>query len=108
MSPRPQVLSDAELLEGAARAISRLGIVRLTLADVAAQLGISPGTLVHRFGSKRGLLLSLLRRSAGHIEERFAALRATHPTPLGTLLHVGDLLAGHVERPEVLAHRLGF
>lgn len=108
MSPRPRTISDAAILEGTALAIGRLGIVRLTLADVAAQLRISPGTLVHRFGSKRGLLLSLLRRSAGHTEERFAALRATHPSPLGTLLHVGELLAGHVETPEVLANRLGF
>jgi len=108
MSPRPQVLSDAELLEGAARAISRLGIMRLTLADVAAELKISPGTLVHRFGSKRGLLLGLLRRSLGRSAERRAALKAAGGSPYASLLALGDRMARHVETPEALANNLAF
>ena len=31
MTPRPRTISDAEMLEGAARAIARHGMLRLTL-----------------------------------------------------------------------------
>ncbi|MCA1563440.1 MAG: TetR/AcrR family transcriptional regulator, partial [Acidobacteria bacterium] len=41
----------------AIQVMARLGPVRLTLADVAREIGLSPATLVQRFGSKRGLLL---------------------------------------------------
>lgn len=108
MSPRPQATSDAALLDGAARAISRLGVLRLTLADVAAELGISPGTLMHRFGSKRGLLLALLHRSVGRVEERFAAMRAKHRSAYTTLLALGDLMGRYVESPAALANHLAF
>ena len=108
MSPRPRTASDAELLEGAVRAIDRVGVMRLTLADVAAEVPVSPGTLVHRFGSKRGLLLSLIRRSVGRVPERFASLRATHGSPYATLLALGDLPARHVQSPQALANRFAF
>jgi len=108
VSPRPQTLSDVELLEGAARAISRLGIMRLTLADVAAELGISPGTLVHRFGSKRELLLSLLRRSIARSAERVATGQGSRGSPFATLLALGDRAARHIQTPEALANNLAF
>ena len=108
MSPRPQTISDADLLDGAARTISRLGVMRLTLADVAAELRVSPGTLVHRFGSKRGLLLSLLRRSVGRSAERLAATPAARRSPYAMLLALGDHAARHVQTPEALANNLTF
>lgn len=108
MSPRPQTTSDADLLDAAARVIGRIGIMRLTLADVAAELAISPGTLVHRFGSKRGLLLRLLRRSVGRSEERVAAIRTMGRSPYATLVAFGDRMARHVETPQALANNLTF
>src|SRR5712692_3098644 len=108
MSPRPQTLSDADILEGAARAISRLGVMRLTLADVAAELHVSPGTLVHRFGSKRGLLLALMRRSVGRVAERSAERRAAHRSPLAALRALGERMARRVESPKALANNLTF
>lgn len=108
MSPRPQATSDAAMLDAAERAISRLGAMRVTLADVAAELGISPGTLVHRFGSKRGLLLSLMRRSIGRSAERVATGQGSRGSPFATLLALGDRVARHVQTPEALANNLTF
>jgi AcrR family transcriptional regulator len=61
---RPRTRSDDELLDAAVRAIGAVGPHRLTLADVAAEAGVAPATLVQRFGSKRALLLALARRAA--------------------------------------------
>lgn len=96
------------MLKAAERAISRLGVKRVTLADVAAEVGISPGTLVHRFGSKRGLLLSLLRRSIDRSAERVAIRPIAPRSPYAMLLMLGDRAARHVRTPEALANNLAF
>ena len=73
MCPRPRAASDADILDATARAMARLGPARLTLADVAREAGLSPATLVQRFGSKRGLLLAV-----------------AHAEPLPECLSAGD------------------
>ncbi|HEU5333599.1 MAG TPA: TetR family transcriptional regulator [Actinocrinis sp.] len=56
---RPRKTSDEELLAAAGAAIARLG-PRFVLADVASRAGVSPASLVHRFGSKHGLLVAMI------------------------------------------------
>src|SRR5438874_2348746 len=58
MSPRRRATTDEAILMATHSAVTRLGPTRLTLADVAREAGISPATIVQRFGSKRGLLLA--------------------------------------------------
>src|SRR5262245_45373389 len=83
--PRPRTATDAAILEAAHRVIARLGPARVTLADVGREAGLSPATLVQRFGSKRGLLLALARAAAGSVGDCFAAVRAAHASPLAAL-----------------------
>ena len=52
------------------RAIARLGPARLTLADVATDVGVSPAAIVQRFGSKRALLLATAADAAGGGQRR--------------------------------------
>ena len=106
--PRPRSATDAEILAGAVRAVSRLGPSRLTLADVAAEVGLAPATLVQRFGSKRGLLLALAGSGGESAREEIAALRARHASPLDALLALADLATRDVETPEALSNHLAF
>jgi AcrR family transcriptional regulator len=108
MSPRPRETTDDAILGATARAISRYGPARLTLAHVAAEVGVAPATLMQRFGSKRGLLLALARQGAGATGEQYAAIRAAHPSPLAALFAVADCMAGMAPTPEALANHLAF
>jgi AcrR family transcriptional regulator len=108
MSPRRRTVSDVELLHAAARAVSRVGPVRLTLAHVAAEASIAPATLVQRFGSKRGLLLAMVQMSSSGVSDQFAALRAAHSSPLAALHAIADCMAGLAATPEELANHLAF
>jgi AcrR family transcriptional regulator len=108
MSPRPRTASDADLLAAAGRAVSRVGPSRLTLADVAAEAGVAPATLVQRFGSKRGLLLALAREGSGAVADQMAALRAADPSPLAALRAVADCMTQMAPSPEELANHLAF
>ena len=78
MSPGRQKVTDEDVFAAAQRAMTRQGPHELTLADIAAEAGVSAGRLVQRFGSKRALLLALSERFAGSAGPVFAGLRAAH------------------------------
>jgi AcrR family transcriptional regulator len=105
--PRPRTVADEAVLAAAARAVSEVGPGRLTLAHVAAAAGLSPATLVQRFGSKRGLLLALARQGAQGWSDTFAAARAA-PTRLAALADALVALTATVRTPEAMANGLAF
>jgi AcrR family transcriptional regulator len=108
MSPRPKVLTDDEILEATARAIGRAGPARLTLNDVGEEAGLSPATLVQRFGSKHGLLVAFARRSAEAVTAEIAAVRAGAPSPLAAVLDLATTRTAHARTPEALTNHLAF
>jgi len=95
---RPRKTSDEELLAAAGDAIARLG-PRFVLADVAERAGVSPASLVHRFGSKHGLLVAM-------IDAAVAAVR-TRPIAAGDDDPVAAVRAEAVERYAVLDDAAG-
>lgn len=108
MTPRPRTVEDGDILMAAIRAISRVGPGRLTLADVAKEVGLSPATLVQRFGSKRGLLLALAESSVGTVDACFEAARAANPTALAALLSAATEMTRYTRTPEEMSNSLAF
>jgi AcrR family transcriptional regulator len=107
MSPRPRASTDEALLAATYRVVSRLG-PNLTLGDVAKEAGVSPATLVQRFGSKRGLLLAFAAMGSGDQGPMFAQIRAAHRSPLAAVYGVADCMAGMAKTPEILSNSLAF
>jgi AcrR family transcriptional regulator len=105
---RPRTTSDEAILGATARALGRLGPGRLTLNAVAAEAGLSPATLVQRFGSKRGLLLAFAQRAEHGARRPFERARRDHASPLEALHATMAALASDVGTPEELANNLGF
>ncbi|MGI5169609.1 TetR/AcrR family transcriptional regulator [Spirillospora sp. CA-253888] len=105
---RPRTTSDEAILSAAARAVGRHGITGLTLAAVAKEAGLSPATLVQRFGSKRGLLLALAAQGAAATDEPFRRARRELSSPLEVLRSALTRLASDVRTPEEMANNLGF
>jgi AcrR family transcriptional regulator len=108
MSPGRQKVSDDEVFAAAQRAMTRQGPHELTLADIAAEAGVSAGRLVQRFGSKRALLLALAERFGGSAAAVFADLRAAHRRPLATLRAYAACMAGLAVTPEALSRNLAY
>jgi len=100
MSPRPRKVTDDEVFLATQRAMSRLGPGDLTLAEIAAEAGVTAGALVQRFGSKRDLMLAL--------SARFAALRKANRSPLAALRAYGDCISRLATSPEALARNLSY
>jgi len=109
MTPRPRTVADEDILAAAYRVMSRVGPTRLTLADIAREAGLAPATLVQRFGSKRGLLLTLASGAAEYVDECFAMVRAQHPSsPLEALLAAATALVEITTTPEEMANHLAY
>jgi AcrR family transcriptional regulator len=64
---RPPVTSRAQILAGARRLIDRDGWERLSIRQLAAELGIGPTTLYHHVRDKEDLLLLLITEYADQI-----------------------------------------
>lgn len=73
MAGRPRTRSDANVFAATLRVLGRLGPQHMTLADVGAEAGLAPSTLVGRYGSKRALLLSAARAAVLDVAPAFAA-----------------------------------
>jgi AcrR family transcriptional regulator len=108
MSPRPRTVPDADILLAAQKAMARRGPARLTLADVARDAGLSPATLVQRFGSKRGLMLALWASALDGVDACFAMLRPAHPSPLEAALAGATEMARDTTSPEEFSNHLAF
>ena len=74
--PRPKQLSDEALLEAAMPAIFGKAPGEMTLAEVGKAVGLSPATLLQRFGSKQQLVVAALALAN---EKNFAALDRLPP-----------------------------
>ena len=105
---RPRTTPDAVVLEAAALVFRQKGAAKFTLAHVANEVGLAPATLIHRFGSKRGLLLAIARVAAEGADASLEMIRATHRSPLSALFAYFDHMAQVAETPETLANSLAF
>lgn len=108
MSPRPRKASDDDVFAAALRAMSRLGPGELTLAEIAAEAGLTAGALVQRFGSKRDLLLTMARLLAEGSPDFFEQLRAGHRSPIAALRYYAECMAGLAESPAAFARNLAY
>ena len=108
MSPRPRETSDDEILAATARVMQRLSPTQLTLAHVAKEAGVVPATLIQRFGTKRGLLLTMCRTAPAGVPEQFAAARAKYKSPLKALIELYSECTAFASTPEAMANGLAY
>jgi AcrR family transcriptional regulator len=101
-------MDDSAILDAAARVMGRTGPAGLTLALIAAEVGLVPATLVQRFGSKRGLLLALSARTVARVDADAAGVRAEHDSPLAALDALVTGLWPVELTPEEYANHLAF
>ena len=106
--PRSRTVDDAAILAAAAETIGQLGPADLTLAAVAGKVGLSPATLVQRFGSKRELLLRLAETGPRWAEQKFMEASARYASPLKALAAALKAMTAGVASPESMANNLAF
>ena len=84
--PRQRSIPDEIIVETALALMSHLGPEALTLAEVCNIVGLSPATLLQRFGSKDALKRAALEHAWNQLDEATATADATAPvTPEGAI-----------------------
>ena len=86
----------------------RLAPNELTLAEIAAEAGVTAGAVAQRFGSKRALLLALAKAAAASTGDFIAQLRAEHRSPLAAVRAYTGCMAGLAQSPAALARNLAY
>ncbi len=108
MSPRPRKASDAEIFAATQRVMMRTGPGDLSLAQIAAEAGITAGALVQRFGSRHALLLAVMDEWAEGTAAMLEAMRRRRRSPLATVLFYAECMGGMGESPRALANHLAY
>lgn len=105
---RPRKASDEQVYEAALRIMQRRGPAEWTLAEVAAECGVTAGALVQRFGSKRNLQLELMSMYAAGAAAMYAGRLAASRSPLGAVRAYAHEVACLAGTAEGLAHHLDY
>jgi AcrR family transcriptional regulator len=105
---RPRKATDEAVFEAVHRLMNRLGPTQWTLADVAAEVGLTASALVQRFGSKRELQIAFMEKWGESAPDLFDALRSRAATPLAAVYAYADFFAELGRTPGGLAHHLAY
>ncbi|WP_170181898.1 TetR/AcrR family transcriptional regulator [Phreatobacter stygius] len=93
---RPRSIPDQIVLDQALVLMRRAGPEGVSFAALTAEIGLSPATLVQRFGSKAGLLEATLAHAWSALEVRTAAEGATVTrNPAGAVAWLVALSGGY-------------
>jgi AcrR family transcriptional regulator len=83
MTPQPRPRSDdtrARIIEAADNLFRRLGFAKTAVADIAAELGMSPANVYRFFSSKNAIVEAICQRYLGEIEAgAWAVVHANAP-----------------------------
>ncbi|HEX6346894.1 TetR/AcrR family transcriptional regulator [Umezawaea sp.] len=102
---RPKTITDERLVSAAMVLIGRRG-PEFTMAEVAAEAGVSVGTVAQRFGSKSGLLQEVSRLSTRAAVARMRAVAAAEADPVDGLRAALITLFGEIADADVAANHL--
>lgn len=109
MSPRRRKAEDADVFAAMVRVMLRVGPAELTLGAIAAEVGVTAGALVQRFGSKRKLLHAHARYAAATGDIGFGAARHERTSsPLRALRAVTTMYARLAESPRAALRNLAY
>jgi AcrR family transcriptional regulator len=98
---RPFTASDDEILNAAGKVIARRGPDAFSIAEVAADVGLSRAAIILRFKSTHALKVTLLARM---VEQFATRLKALPQTPSGdNVLRLAAFIGGHVRSRQSLA-----
>jgi len=90
---RPQQVTDDQIFDALAQAITEDGPTNFTMNKIAARLGVTGPALGYRFGSKHGLLSAFAARQPSATYERLSAVAGSAASPTEAIV---DGLAGLV------------
>lgn len=88
--------------------MNRVGPADFTLDEIAREAGVTAAALIHRFGSKRELLVTLSAGMADTTTGFLDELRTAHRSPLAALRAYAECMAGLATSPAAYVRSLAY
>lgn len=101
--PRKKKKDDAVILKIILEVIIKVGATRFTLEDLSKKTGLSPGTLLQRFGSKRNILHQAMELAHHDLKENLDKEPAIHLSPKKEIIRIYLALASSFDHPRDVA-----
>jgi AcrR family transcriptional regulator len=108
MSPRPQKVTDEQLFAATYTVMNQVGPQDLTLAAIAKEAGVTPAVIVQRFGSKRQLLLAIMKQFSDGSASMVTAIASQHDSPLAAVRAYAECVAGMAVSPAAFVRNLAY
>src|SRR5215831_12522078 len=101
MNAQPRPTPDdtrARIIEAADGLFRRLGFAKTAVADIAAELGMSPANVYRFFSSKNAIVEAICKRCLGEVEDKaWAVARSKAPAAARLERLILEILAYHKE-----------
>jgi AcrR family transcriptional regulator len=96
-------LKKRQILDGARQVFLLNGYAGASMDEIAAQAGVSKGTLYNHFDSKDDLFRSLIHAEAERIARELPSLNREDPNPTSALRRIGIAILEVMEAPATVA-----
>lgn len=104
MTGRPQQVTDEEILHAVSETISAVGPHKLTVAAVAARVGVTAPAVHQRFGSGRDLLVAFAAHAAQFATASFDVAAGLAADPLDAVVNGLAACGSFSSRTEMANH----
>lgn len=104
--PRKKTIDDETLLKMVLEVITKVGPTTFSLKDLRKKTGLSPATLLQRFGSKKNILHKAIELSNSHLGDRFTNRVAISKSPTEEIINIYLDLSMQFSRPIDVANGL--
>lgn len=86
--PRKKKTADLVILKMILEVITKIGATEFSLEDLSKKTGLSPATLLQRFGSKKNILYKALELANQELKDNFANRSLVNNSPLQEIMGI--------------------
>jgi AcrR family transcriptional regulator len=104
--PRKKILDDKTILQCAFEVILKVGASDFNLQDLSKKTGLSPSTLIQRFGSKKNILLEAIKLARQNLKEDLNKITLSHKSPTQQIINIYLEPVNLLKSPESVAKTL--
>jgi|GEM_PF-1822697 AcrR family transcriptional regulator len=104
--PRKKKIDDSVILQLILEVIIEVGAASFSLSDLSRKTGLSPATLLQRFGSKKNILHKAIALANDNLNRELTNRKQTDKSYVQTIIDIYLELAGNFITPSDIANGL--
>ena len=104
--PRKKIITDNTILRIVFDVILKMGVYEFNLKDLSKKTGLSPATLIQRFGSKKNILFEAIKLAKQNLKKDLTKIDLRHISPTQEIINIYLEPVNLIKTPENVAKTL--